>query len=182
MSSPIDFAYAVHTNVGNHCIGAKVNGKMVPLRTQLKSGDQVEILTSQNQKPTRDWLGFVKTSKSRHWIKKYLKDEQLVQTQKIGKEILTKYLKKRKLTEKSPEFIDNISKLGFNNLESLIIAVGRGELIAENITKKLFPTESEEVISSDSGFIKPPSIFPKSCSKGYFFSSYFSPENNLEES
>lgn len=152
-SSPIDFAYAIHTKIGNHCIGAKVNGKMVPLRTMLKSGDQVEILTSQSQKPTRDWLGFVKTSKARHWIKKYLKDEQLAQTHKIGQEILSKYLKKKKLSEKSPVFSDNISKLGFNNLESLIIAIGRGELIVETIAKKLFPEESEAAIE-DQGFLK----------------------------
>lgn len=142
-SSPIDFAYAIHTNVGNHCIGAKMNGKIVPLRTQLKSGDQVEILTSQNQKPTRDWLSFVKTSKARHWIKKFIKEEQLSQTQKTGQEILTKFLKKHKLTEKSPVFIENISKLGFNNIESLTVAIGRGEFMVENIAKKIFPEVGE---------------------------------------
>jgi GTP pyrophosphokinase len=148
-SSPIDFAYAIHTNVGNHCIGAKVNGKIVPLRTQLKSGDQVEIITSQNQKPTRDWLGFVKTSKARHWIKKFLKEEQLVQIQKTGQEILTKFFKKHKISEKSPEFIDNISKLGFNNYESLVVAIGRGEFMVEAIAKKLFPNNEEVMASPD---------------------------------
>ena len=128
-SSPIDFAYAIHTNIGNHCIGAKVNGKIVPLRTQLRSGDQVEIITSQNQKPSRDWLSFVKTSKARHWIKKYLKEEQFTQTREIGQEIFNKFLKKNHLTEKSPELVDNISKIGFSNLESLIIALGRGEIV-----------------------------------------------------
>ncbi|KAA3617483.1 MAG: bifunctional (p)ppGpp synthetase/guanosine-3',5'-bis(diphosphate) 3'-pyrophosphohydrolase [Calditrichaeota bacterium] len=143
-SSPIDFAYEIHTNIGNHCIGAKVNGKIVPLRTTLKSGDQVEIITSNSQKPSHDWLGFVKTSKARHWIKKYIKEEQLLNTREIGHEILVKFLKKHKLTEKSQEFIENIPKLGFSNLESLIIAIGRGELVVESIRKKLFPTNVEE--------------------------------------
>ncbi len=153
-SSAIDFAYAVHTNVGNHCIGAKINGKMVPLRTRLKSGDQVEIITSQNQLPTRDWLSFVKTSKARHWIKKYLKEEQFAQTLEIGKEILTKFLKKHKLTDKTKEFVDIIPKLGFTNLESLFIAIGRGEFVVENLVKKLFPTKDASIEDKQNLFSK----------------------------
>jgi len=143
-SSPIDFAYEIHTNIGNHCIGAKVNGKIVPLRTTLKSGDQVEIITSNNQKPSHDWLGFVKTSKARHWIKKFIKEEQFTHTREIGHEILVKFLKKYKLTEKNSEFIESVPKLGFSNLESLIIALGRGELVVETIRKKLFPSNVDE--------------------------------------
>lgn len=153
-STAIDFAYAVHTNIGNHCIGAKVNGKMVPLRTRLKSGDQVEIITSQNQLPTRDWLSFVKTSKARHWIKKYLKEEQFAQTLEIGKEILTKFLKKHKLTEKSKAFVEVFPKLGFTNLESLIIAIGRGEFFVDNIGKKLFPAEEVSPEEKENFFSK----------------------------
>ncbi len=140
-SSPIDFAYAVHTKVGNHCIGAKVNGKIVPLRTTLKSGDQVEIITSQNQRPTQDWLNYVKTSKARHWIKKIIREEELEQTREIGHEILTKFLKKHQLTEKSPELLEVIPKLGFSNMESLIVAIGRGEIVTEMLIKKLFPNK-----------------------------------------
>jgi len=140
-STPIDFAYAVHTNIGNHCIGAKVNGKIVPLRTTLRSGDQVEIITSHGQKPSQDWINYVKTSKARHWIKKYLREEQLVQTKEIGQEILNKFLKKYNLTEKSPEFADNISKLGYSNIESLVIALGRGDIVMESLAKKIFPAE-----------------------------------------
>lgn len=147
-SSAIDFAYAVHTNVGNHCIGAKVNGKIVPLRTTLNSGDQVEIITSQNQKPSQDWINFVKTSKARHWIKKYLREIQEVQTREIGQEILTKFLKKHKLTDKSPEFEKAIPKLGFSNKESLIIAIGRGEVVNDMLLKKIFP-ESKSHLKDD---------------------------------
>lgn len=137
-SSPIDFAYEIHTKVGNHCIGAKVNGKIVPLRTELKSGDQVEILTSTTQKPSHDWLGFVKTSKARHWIKRYIKEEQQKHTKEIGEEILTKFLKKHSFNTKSQELIEAIPRLGFSNLESLIIALGRGEVVVENLKKKVF--------------------------------------------
>ncbi len=151
-SSPIDFAYEIHTNIGNHCIGAKVNGKIVPLRTTLKSGDQVEIITSNNQKPSHDWLGFVKTSKARHWIKKYIKEEQISHTRQIGHELLTKFLKKQKITEKNAEFIENIPKLGFSNLESLTIALGRGEIVVETIGNKLFPTNEEEAEEKKKNF------------------------------
>ncbi|RMH62033.1 MAG: bifunctional (p)ppGpp synthetase/guanosine-3',5'-bis(diphosphate) 3'-pyrophosphohydrolase [Calditrichaeota bacterium] len=153
-SSPIDFAYAVHTKVGNHCIGAKVNGKIVPLRTTLKSGDQVEIITSQNQKPSQDWLNFVKTSKARHWIKKVIREEQQAQTRDIGTEILNKFLKKYKLTEKSPEFQDVIPKMGFSNLESLIVAIGRGEVVTDAILKKLYPNKPAAPPKEESFFKK----------------------------
>ncbi len=162
-SSAIDFAYAVHTNVGNHCIGAKVNGKIVPLRTTLTSGDQVEIITSQNQTPSQDWINFVKTSKARHWIKKYLREIQEVQTREIGQEILTKFLKKNKLTEKSPDFAKIIPKLGFSNKESLVIAIGRGEVVVDMLMRKMFPEKK-----TDEGD-----------EKGTFFARYLKRSRNL---
>ena len=116
--------------------------------------DQVEIITSQNQLPTMDWLSFVKTGKARHWIKKYLKEEQFAQTLEIGKEILTKFLKKHKLTEKSKEIVDIIPKLGFTNLESIIISIGRGELVVESIARKLFPTEEASTEEKQNFFSK----------------------------
>jgi len=152
-SSPIDFGYAVHTNIGNHCIGAKVNGKIVPLKTELKSGDQVEIITSQNQKPGQDWLAYVKTSKARHWIKKTIREEQQAQTIKFGEEILTKFLKKYKLTENSQDIIDLLPKMGFQNMESLKVAIGRGEFVVENIEKRLFP-DTPPPIKEDNLFVK----------------------------
>ncbi len=152
-STPIDFAYAVHTNIGNHCIGAKVNGKIVPLKTELRSGDQVEIITSQNQKPSQDWLAYVKTSKARHWIKKTLREEQLAQTIQFGEEILSKFLKKYKMTETSPEFLELLPKLGFQNAESLKVVIGRGEFVVETIEKKLFP-DTPPPIKEDNLFVK----------------------------
>ena len=155
-STPIDFAFAVHTWVGMHCIGAKVNGRIVPLKAQLKSGDQVEIITSANQEPHQDWLGFVKTGKAHQRIRKYLRENQQNQTLKFGEEILIKYLKKYKLTMESPEFKTVIPKLGFQNLDNLLLELGRGELTSESIGKKLFPEEvpKEEKTSFFTKYIK----------------------------
>lgn len=153
-STPIDFAYAIHTNVGNQCIGAKVNGRIVALRTELKSGQQVEIITSQNQKPSQDWLSNVKTSKARHWIKKILREEQQTQTIQIGEEILTKFLKKHKLNLDSPQFIEIIPKLGFQNLESLKVSIGRGEVVIETLAKKMFPEDYSKTARKDNFFVK----------------------------
>lgn len=153
-ATPIDFAYAIHTNVGNHCIAAKVNGKIVALRTQLKSGQQVEIITSQNQKPSQDWLSFVQTSKARHWIKKILREEQNAQTLQMGSEILTRYLKKYKLTVDSPKVLESLSGFGFQNIESLSIAIGRGDFVVESIGKKLFPKLDTSNKNQDNFFVK----------------------------
>ena len=141
-STPIDFAFAVHTWVGMHCIGAKVNGRIVPLKSELKSGDQVEIITSANQEPHQDWLAFVKTGKAIQRIKKYLREVQQNQTLKFGEEILSKYLKKYNLSADSDDFQKVIPKLGFQNLESLLLELGRGELTTEGISNKLFPQEA----------------------------------------
>jgi GTP pyrophosphokinase len=140
-STPIDFAFAVHTWVGMHCIGAKVNGRIVPLKSQLRSGDQVEIITSANQEPHQDWLGFVKTGKAHQRIRKYLRENQQNQTFKFGEEILVKYLKKFNLSMDSPEFKAIMPKLGFQKIDNLLLELGRGELTTEAIGKKLFPKE-----------------------------------------
>ena len=153
-STPIDFAYAIHTNVGNQCIAAKVNGKIVALRTALKSGQQIEILTSQNQKPGQDWLAVVKTSKARHWIKKILREEQRNQSMQIGSEILTKYLKRHKMTPENPKFKNAIPEFGFQNVNSLKFAIGRGEFIVETIGKKLFPEPEGVKPKQDNFFVK----------------------------
>ncbi len=142
-STTIDFAYMVHTNIGNHCIAAKVNGRIVPLKTKLKSGEQVEIITSQNQKPSQDWLNYVSTSKARHWIKKIIREEQQSQTLQFGKELFDKFLKKHKLRSDSQEINDLLPKLGFQTVDSLMSAIGSGEIIVENLARKLFPEKAE---------------------------------------
>ncbi|MFC2088384.1 RelA/SpoT family protein [Calditrichota bacterium] len=152
-STPIDFAFAIHTDVGMHCIGAKVNGKIVPLKSELKSGDQVEIITSNNQEPHQDWLSFVKTSKARTRIKRYLREIQQDQISKLGEEMLTKYLKKYDLDINSPEFKDILPDLGFQNINSLYLSLGKGELTIDSLLKKLFP-ETVPKEKKDSFFTK----------------------------
>ena len=152
-SSTIDFAFEIHSDVGMHTIGAKVNGRIVPLRTPLKSGDQIEIITSANQEPHQDWLAFVKTSRAQQRIRKYLREIQQSQTIKFGEEILVKYLKKYSLNLKSKEFQEILTKLGFQNIDSLLLVLGKGEYTTDNITKKLFP-DKEPVKKRDPFFVK----------------------------
>ena len=138
-STPIDFAFAIHTDVGMHCIGAKVNGKIVPLKSKLKSGDQVEIITSANQEPHQDWLSFVKTGRAKQRIKKYLREIQTKQIRKLGEELLVKFLKKYELSLDSQEVKDLLPQFGYDSIENLCLNLGRGEVTTENILHKLFP-------------------------------------------
>ena len=92
-STPLDFAYSVHTEVGNRCVGAKVNNKMVPLRYRLKSGDTVEVLTSKTQTPSKDWLKIVKTSRAKTKIRQWLLKIEREENRRLGEEILEKALK-----------------------------------------------------------------------------------------
>src|SRR4030065_1147845 len=115
-STPLDFAFAVHTDVGYKCTGAKVNGRLVPLDTPLKSGDNVEILTSTHQAPSRDWLKLVKTVRARNKIKAWLKKKSLEESVALGREILDRELRKirRELPSESESF-DLAKKLGYGD-------------------------------------------------------------------
>lgn len=127
-ASPLDFAYAVHTDVGNKCVGAKVNGKMVPLKHRLKSGDTVDILTSKTQTPSKDWLKIAKTSRARTKIKQYLLKVERDKNKQIGEEILEKALKNYstniKSLEKKGEFKKAYDSLNLKNLEELLLHIG----------------------------------------------------------
>lgn len=139
-STLVDFAFAIHTNVGMHCIGAKVNGKIVPLKSPLHSGDQVEIITSQNQHPNQDWLIFVKTGKARHHVRKYLREVQFDHSVKLGEEILTKYFKKYHIKLNDEKFNEVVNKLNFEDTQNLKAAIGRGDISIE----KVFSVISED--------------------------------------
>ena len=89
-ATPVDFAYSIHTEVGNHCTGAKVNGRMVPLNSVLKNGDTIEVFTDKKRKPSRDWLKFVKTAKARTRIKHYIRTEERTRSIILAKELLEK--------------------------------------------------------------------------------------------
>ena len=132
-STPVDFAFAVHSKVGMNCIGAKVNGKMVPLKYHLKSGESVEIITSGNQKPSQDWMSFVKTSKARHHIRRYLREEQLEHSVRLGEEIISKYASRYRIKVNEQTLQDTAGKLNFDDIKVLKAAVGRGEVTIEKI-------------------------------------------------
>jgi GTP pyrophosphokinase len=140
-ATPIDFAYSIHSEVGDKCIGARINGKMVPLRYELQNGDIVEILTSSKQHPRKDWLDFVKTprakTKIRHWIKIQERDESV----NLGKEILEKSLEQSQMGQTNvmkSEQISTIAKeLSFHSVEDLLANVGYGKISANQIIGRL---------------------------------------------
>ena len=147
-STPIDFAYSIHSDVGNRCVGAKVNGKIVPLKYEFRSGDTVEIMTSPGQKPSKDWLKFVKTSRAKTKIRQWFKTQEMEKSINLGKEILEKELRKYNLQQakliKSGELIKVANEFSFHEVDDLIAAVGYGKVTANQIIGKLLPPERLE--------------------------------------
>src|SRR5437764_10476854 len=147
-SCPIDFAYAIHSEVGAHCQGAKVNGKIVPLRYKLKNGDSVEILTSPNARPNKDWLSFVKTSRAQAKIRNFIKQQQRERSIDIGRDLLEREFKRFDLNFakvlKTPEFLKAANDMGHSRAEDLVSAVGYGKLSPANIMHKLYPEKLAE--------------------------------------
>lgn len=141
-STPVDFAFAVHTDIGFHCIGAKVNDHIVPLNTKLRSGDSVEIITSTNQKPHQDWIVFVKTSKAKSKIKRWFKEARLQEAVKMGEEILTKGLKRYRIRYTKARLREWALSMGKNSLEQLYAELGHGEISLNKIIKGLIPKET----------------------------------------
>lgn len=140
-STPVDFAFAVHTDVGYHCIGAKVSGRIVPLNHKLKSGDTVEIITSANQRPNADWLRWVCTSKARSKIKRWVKESMVEQSQKLGEEILQRTLKRQHISRApAEEQLAEIARtFGLHDAQQLYCALGRGDISAQSVLRKLMP-------------------------------------------
>lgn len=139
--SPIDFAYAIHTEIGNRCSGAKVNGKIVPLRYQMRSGDTVEILTSPSQVPTKDWLKFVKTPKAKAKIKHFVKIEETKRALEIGRRMLEREARRERLSSvevfKSEKILAAMKEQGIKTLDDLFAAVGYGRVSATQIIRPL---------------------------------------------
>ncbi|HIE04800.1 MAG TPA: bifunctional (p)ppGpp synthetase/guanosine-3',5'-bis(diphosphate) 3'-pyrophosphohydrolase [Candidatus Latescibacteria bacterium] len=140
-ATALDFAFSVHTDIGLHCYAAKVNGRLVPISTQLQSGDMVEILTSPNQKPHRDWLQFVATSKAKSRIKRWLKAEAYEDSVRLGEELLAKELKRHRLRPDEDELEELARSLGRRDLEHLHAGLGSGELSLGQVVHKLTGTE-----------------------------------------
>ena len=138
-STPVDFAYFVHTEVGHHCIGAKVNGKMVPLNTKLSSGDSVEILTSDSQTPNPSHLKFVKTGKARSRIKRWENMERREKAVKLGKEIIEKKFKRKKIPKINKKLEQVLESTSYKSVEELYSAVGLGNFSIEKILNIVVP-------------------------------------------
>jgi guanosine-3',5'-bis(diphosphate) 3'-pyrophosphohydrolase len=151
----VDFAYAIHSEVGDQCSGAKVNGRMVSLRTELQNGDTVEIITSPHHHPSRDWLQFVKTTKARHKIRQWLKMAEREQSVALGKELLERELRKsgaslQKLLKNGEELKQVVHDLSFVGVDDLLASIGHGKVSPGQVTSRLFrlsaPAVEEEVI------------------------------------
>jgi GTP diphosphokinase / guanosine-3',5'-bis(diphosphate) 3'-diphosphatase len=142
-ATPIDFAFAVHTKVGEHCVGAKVNGKLVPLRTALRQGDIVEIVTSPNQHPSRDWLKFVKSTRARTKINQWLKIEERARSIELGRELFDREAKKYRLNPAAlltgEEMQRAASDLGYPTADDVLAAIGYGKASVHQLLNKLAP-------------------------------------------
>ncbi|MDX1387179.1 MAG: TGS domain-containing protein, partial [bacterium] len=150
-ATPIDFAYAIHTDVGNKCVGAKVDDKIVPLDYQLRSGDTVRILTRPQSTPKRDWLKHVKSSKAKAKIRHEIKKEQRDQSVVLGRNLLAKEIEKYGFKVSKvlkDEVVDKVAhdKFNLHSAESLFAQVGYGKITTGNVLKKLLP--KEEIISA----------------------------------
>ncbi|MGA3210121.1 MAG: bifunctional (p)ppGpp synthetase/guanosine-3',5'-bis(diphosphate) 3'-pyrophosphohydrolase [Terriglobales bacterium] len=146
-ATPIDFAYAVHTEVGHTCVGAKVNGRMVPLRHTLHSGDIVEILTQQGHQPSRDWLGVVQSSRARQKIKHWLNIHQRERAIEIGRKLIDKEARKYRISLKEikeADFQRAASDYGCARTDDLIAGIGYGKFSARQLLGRLAPVNTDE--------------------------------------
>jgi len=144
-ATPIDFAYSIHTDVGHQCVGARVNGKMVPLRTRVKNGDIVEIVTAAGHKPGRDWLNFVVTSHARYEIKYLIRREERVRAIDLGRKVLDKEARRYDLTLKTviddPGLPKVLTEFGAQKVDELLALIGYGKLAPKQVLSKLIPAD-----------------------------------------
>ncbi|RLB58372.1 MAG: GTP pyrophosphokinase [Deltaproteobacteria bacterium] len=147
-ATALDFAYAVHSEVGHHCVGARINNKIAPLRQKLRNGDTVEILTHPKQRPSKDWLSFVKTSRARTKIRAVVRAEQRRRSKEIGRELLEKEAKRRRVNLnrkwRSGEIGRVAEELGLRNTDELLAALGYGKLSANKVVELLLPEEKRQ--------------------------------------
>jgi GTP pyrophosphokinase len=151
-STPVDFAYGIHTEVGDHCVGAKVNGRMVSLKYQLQNGDVVEIITSPNQKPRRGWLTYVKTSRAKSRIRQYLRRQDMEKAVNVGREICERELHKYNTTLKKVIKTGHVKRLlkslACRSLDDLLAKVGSGIITVRSMLKELQPEEIRAEIAA----------------------------------
>ena len=144
-ATPIDFAYAIHTDVGHQCVGARVNGKMVPLRAHLKNGDIVEIITQAGHKPSRDWLNFVATSHARYKIKHLIRVEEKARAIELGRRLFDKEARRYDLSPKSlaesAAWATALADLGVSKADDAFALIGYGKAAAKYVLGKIVPPE-----------------------------------------
>ncbi len=153
-STPLDFAYAIHSEVGDKCTGAKINGRIVPLRTELQNGDVVEILTTQSSKPTRDWLNYVVTSKARSRIRHWITQQQREESIDIGRKLLEKEAERFRVAPK--KFLHNETEMkriandyGLSRPDDLMASVGYGKVLPRNVIAKFLGAERFEELDPE---------------------------------
>src|SRR5712692_3651540 len=144
-ATAIDFAYAVHTEVGHQCVGARINGKMVPLRTRLKNGDIVEIVTQSGHKPSRDWLNFVATAHARNKIKHLIHSEEKARSVELGRKVFEKELRRYDVPQKglldSETFAKVLADFGAQKPDDLFASIGYGKISPKQVLVKLVPAD-----------------------------------------
>ena len=144
-ATPVDFAFAIHSDIGNRCVGGKVNGKIVPLRYKLKNGDMVEVLTNPAAHPSKDWLTFVKTSRAQQRIRSFIKLQQREKSLQLGRELADKEFRRFSLNLnkmlKSGELKELSNELGYRIEEDMLVAIGYGKIVPQQLIKRLVPPE-----------------------------------------
>ncbi|MBD3258284.1 RelA/SpoT family protein [candidate division GN15 bacterium] len=144
-ATPLDFAFQIHTEIGLHCAGAKINGRLQPLTTKLRSGDQVEVLTNPNRTPSHDWLKLVKTSSARSRIRRWLKQAGFEQSVALGKEIIERKLKEQRLSMPPDEQLQDFAEqLDRKSVEDLFAAIGNGSMTASQLMNLISPIEPKD--------------------------------------
>jgi guanosine-3',5'-bis(diphosphate) 3'-pyrophosphohydrolase len=138
-STVIDFAFTIHSEVGMHCVGARVNGHVVPLRTRLKNGDTVEIFTQPGAKPSADWIEYVRTAGARHKLRHWMKAQHQAEAIVLGKEMIDRELKRLRRTASDRELADAAQSFGINEIAQLYVKMGQGSLSPVQVVHKLFP-------------------------------------------
>ena len=153
-ATPVDFAFSVHTEVGNHCAGAKVNGMIVPLRYKLNNGDTVDIITNTNQKPNKDWLKFVATARARSKIRHYIRTEQREKGRALGRELLEREFRKHGHSMNRVQKQGGLKKAAVdlragNKEDDLMMQVGFGKITAAQVLRSIFPELAEKPAPED---------------------------------
>jgi GTP pyrophosphokinase len=146
-STPIDFAYAIHSNIGNSCVGAKINGEIKPLRSVLQNGDQVEVLTSKAQHPSTEWERFVVTGKAKAAIRRYVRACKREQFLSLGKDILEKLFKQESLDFNEKAIYGTLTQFDCESLDDLYAKVGEGLVTGWDVLRTVYPAYKQSKIT-----------------------------------